>query len=391
MPKERLYTRAEVLGILLNLVNGIWLCEKEETVPTRYKQKVSINNQERWVTGKTLKDLLESYLDLCIKEGTVLPGFLSTIPNKQNTPILKTYMDQYIVLYKNDQESLTKESRRRIIKNHIYPKFGSMVLSDISINDIQEWINALESKGYSHETLLKIKNVFSPCLDAAVEDGYIQKNPFKSSRLKIGGVETQHHRAISSEKMFIVRNSISTISDLRLKEMLSLLSYTGMRMEEILGLRWEDIDFEDGWIMIQRAVVHPKRNQPEIKSPKSKASIRKIPLANAVKKALVPRFRTGFILHKFSDPSREIPMSYTEARNLFNKIRNNYDLKDYSAHDFRDTCATEWREAGIPTDIVAKLLGHSKSDITETRYVKYRDEIYQGVRAVMNNQNGNTL
>ena len=59
------------------------------------------------------------------------------------------------------------------------------------------------------------------------------------------------------------------------------------------------------------------------------------------------------------------------------------DLQEYSAHDFRDTCATEWREAGVPTDIIAKLLGHSKSDITENRYVKYRDEIFQGVRDIM--------
>ena len=385
MAEERLYTESEVIGILSNLVNGIGLCAKGDNMPTRYKQKMTLNGEEKWVTGRTLKDLLEAYLELCIKEGTVAPGFLLHAKQESNAPILGEYLDQFIELYKNNQQSLTKESRNRIIRNHIKPKFGNKQISDISTNDLQAWFNELDSSGYSHETLLKIKNTFSPCLDAAVEDGYIQRNPFKSSRLSIKGSETKHHKAIPIDKMRYIRDSIHIFTDIKMRFMLVLLSYTGMRMEEILGLRWEDIDFQDNWINIQRAVVHPKRNQPEIKDTKSKTSKRRIPLPDEVKKVLKPRHNTGFILS--SNPTRETPMSYTESRNIFNKIRSECDIREYSAHDFRDTCATEWREAGIPTDIVAKLLGHSKSDITENRYVKYRDEIYQGVRAVMN-QNG---
>lgn len=388
MAEERLYTESEVIGILSNLVNGIGLCAKGDNMPTRYKQKMTLNGQDKWVTGRTLKDLLEAYLDLCIKEGTVAPGFLLHAQKKSDTPILGEYLDQFVELYKNNQQSLTKESRSRIIRNHIKPKFGSKQISDISTNDIQAWFNELDSSGYSHKTLLKIKNTFSPCLDAAVEDGYIQRNPFKSSRLTIGGSETKHHKAIPADKMQNIRNYIHNITDVKMRFMLVLLSYTGMRMEEVLGLRWEDIDFQDNWINIQRAVVHPKRNKPEIKDTKSKTSKRRIPLPDEVKKVLKPKHNIGFVLS--SDPTRETPMSYTEARNIYNKIRSECDIREYSAHDFRDTCATEWREAGIPTDIVAKLLGHSKSDITENRYVKYRDEIYQGVRAVMN-QNGKQI
>ena len=48
--------------------------------------------------------------------------------------------------------------------------------------------------------------------------------------------------------------------------MAALLYCTGMRIEEVLGLRWEDIDTERGCIHIRRAVVHSGRNMPEIKS-----------------------------------------------------------------------------------------------------------------------------
>lgn len=385
MTEEPVYTQSQVLGILANLVNGIGLCAKGENMPARYKQKMCVEGQDHWVTGATLKDLLENYLQLCIKEGTVMPGFLAKISEAPSSPLTGVYLDQFVSLYKNDQGSNTKENRDRTIRNHIKPRFEKVPISDITVNQIQEWFNELTDKDYSHETLLKIKNTFSPCLDAAVEDGYLKQNPFKSTRLTIGGTATKHHKAIPADLMKTVRTAIPGIQDERIRFMLVLLAYTGMRMEEVLGLKWEDIDFIENWIYIQRAVVHPKRNVPEIKLPKSKSSTRRIPLPEAVKKALKPKQKNGFLL--FSG-SKERPLSYTEARRVFDKIRNQFGLSEYSAHDFRDTCATEWREAGIPTDVIAQLLGHSKSDITENRYVKYRDEIFQGVRAVMNNQNG---
>ena len=48
-----------------------------------------------------------------------------------------------------------------------------------------------------------------------------------------------------------------------------------------------------------------------------------------------------------------------------------------------DTCATEWREKGIPLDIIARLLGHSKTQTTEQRYVKYRDGAFENYRDMM--------
>ena len=387
MDKKRLYSEDEVIGILMNLANGIGLCAKGDIMPTRYKQKVHIGGEDHWVTGRTLKDLLEAYLELCIDQGTVTPN-LSKEKNGEEIVTVGTYLENYNKIYKTKQQALTKEGRERIIKNHILPRIGDKALSSLTINDFQIWFNELDVNGYSHETLLKIKNTLSPALEAAVEDGYLVRNPLKSNRLVIGGKETEHHKAIPEEKMKQIREGIPELSDIRVRMMLALFCYTGMRMEEVLGLRWEDIDFDAGWIHIQRAVVHPKRNLAEVKPPKSKTSDRRIPLPKELNLYLKPREATGFILYSYSDSKRETPMSYTEARRVFQKIRDAFGLEGYSAHDFRDTCATEWREAGIPIDVISRLLGHSKSDITEKRYVKYRDEIFQDVRNIFEKPEG---
>lgn len=355
--------------------------EGDEDMTKRIKQQVQLNGAQHWITGQTIGDLLNSYLSLCLSQGVVAPPIAVQPPS--SSPLFGPYLKNFNEIYKSKQQSLTKASREQIAKNHIIPKWGRSPIDSIKTSDLQLWFNDLESQGYSHETLLKIKNNMNPALDAAVEDGYISRNPLRSTRLKIGGAETIHHKAIPHEKMQAVRVMISDIQDDRVRRMATLLCNTGMRLEEILGLKWEDIDFIDNWIYIQRAVVHPTRNMPEVKCPKSVTSKRRIPLTNTIKIQLGERYSSGFILHSDDADERKCPLSYTEARRCVKKIKDLFDLQEYSAHDFRDTCATEWREAGVPTDIIARLLGHSKSDITENRYVKYRDEIFQGVRDIM--------
>ena len=104
------------------------------------------------------------------------------------------------------------------------------------------------------------------------------------------------------------------------RRMAALLYCTGMRIEEVLGLRWEDIDTERGCIHIRRAVVHPGRNMPEIKSTKSKAE-RTIPLPRHLLDELSPKEETGFLLNSYTDLSRETPLSYTEAVKSFKRIQ----------------------------------------------------------------------
>ena len=349
----------------------------------RLKHQVNINGTQRWITGNSMQDMLNSYLSLCLQQGIVMPP-IASVAETSNVPLFGKYILNFNRIYKSKQQALTKESRMRITNKHIVPKWGNYALDKIKTSEIQLWFNELENSGYSHETLLKIKNNMSPVFDAAVEDGYIARNPMKSARLNVGGAPTKHHKAIPFEKMREIRCSIQHIEDERIRRMTTLLCYTGMRFEEILGLKWEDIDTENNWIQINRAVVHPGRNMPEVKEPKTSSSKRKIPLTTEMKICFGDMPLIGYVL---SDSNGD-PLSYTEARYCMKKIKKMFNIPEYTSHDFRDTCATEWREAGIPTDIIARLLGHSKSDITESRYVKYRDEVFQGVRNVMERISG---
>ena len=97
--------------------------------------------------------------------------------------------------------------------------------------------------------------------------------------------------------------------------------YTGLRFEEILGLQWEDFNLETREIKIQRAVVHPTRNQPIVKLPKTKASVRTIPLADKLLEHLTPFEGEGFVL------GGEKPLTYQQKKRSFEKARDAVILK----------------------------------------------------------------
>lgn len=76
-------------------------------------------------------------------------------------------------------------------------------------------------------------------------------------------------------------------------------------------------------------------------------------------------------------------MSYTEAAKSFKRIQKQCGVEGYTAHDFRDTCATEWRESRISIGLIARLFGYKKTDVTEQRYVKYRPELFNQIKDKM--------
>ena len=379
MANEKSYSKNEATNLVeMNLDNGIaWsegISKGDTDMPKRLTDRVKVNGQDRWVHGYSTQEMYDSYVQMLVRE-----GLLVWVDDETPIPTFGDYFKTFYSTFKQKQEKNTIVNRNRIARNHILPEFGKRRIDGIKTTDIQKWFNELGEK-YSKETILKIKNIMSPVFDAAVEDELMAKNPMLSKRLEIGGKETSHHKAIPKAKMVEIRADIPKLP-WRERMIAALLSYTGMRMEEVLGLRYDDIS--DDWITVRRAVVHPNRNLPEVKAPKTNSSERRIPLHPDLKKLLEDGHGTGYILYTDKSEPGEQPLSYTEERRSFDKIRKRFSLEGYSAHDFRDTCATEWRENGMALDVVARLLGHSKTETTEKRYVKYRDEVLNDARRLM--------
>lgn len=343
----------------------------------RIKQRATINGKEQWITGETQQDIFNAYLQHAINAGIVMPANSEQQPVKKSaSPLFGAYLTNFLDLYKNDQEATTINNRTHMVNRHILPRWGKTPIDEITTDELKRWFDGM-SKKYTRETLLKIKNHMSPAFDSAVEDDLIKRNPFKSQKFKIIAKAGEHHKAIPTEKMKHFRANLIHLP-LRERRMAALLAYTGMCMEEVLGLKWEDLDFEENKTHIRRAVVHPKRNQPEVKDTlKNDHRKRDIPLLEKMIEGIMPLQDSGFIV------GGDKPLTYQQQKRTFDKMRKALGVEEYTSHDFRDTCATEWREAGMPLDIVSKMLGHANTKVTEKCYVKFRETGIEEARRYM--------
>jgi integrase len=154
-----------------------------------------------------------------------------------------------------------------------------------------------------------------------------------------------------------------------------LCFYTGLRLGEICALKWEDIDMEEGSLVVTRTVSRVKnfRTTGEktmlcVGAPKSLKSIRKIPL---------PRFLMDFAKRVNIDSShkdcfvltnREVPMDPRRYQKLFQTLLTNANVKRRKFHAIRHTFATRALELGVDIKTLSEILGHANVSITLNIY-----------------------
>ena len=152
------------------------------------------------------------------------------------------------------------------------------------------------------------------------------------------------------------------------------LSLTGLRIGELLALRWQDINLDKKFLRVRHTLYNPNNNQNEYKlnSPKTKKSNRVIPLANKLQKALIAykkyvdsNFKeqsgTNFVF--FSGDYK--PLTHTAARNRLLSLKKNGNFdKKITLHSFRHTFTSLLIEDNFSILDVSNLLGHTDTSIT---------------------------
>ena len=142
-----------------------------------------------------------------------------------------------------------------------------------------------------------------------------------------------------------------------------------MRRGEVLALRWEDVDFEENVINVQRNVTYTN-NQPFIGSPKTNSGYRAVPILDELLSFLSPFEKTGYIV--FGADS-ETPMTLQAFRCMEYRIQKTIDLHGATAHVFRHTMGTLLNDAAADVKTIQSILGQSDFKTTMDRYVHPRE------------------
>ena len=339
---------------------------EEAGMATRINRTVIVDGQKKWIHANTEQE----YADKLAKLMQADVQKHSVIKHK-----FKTYALNWFNLYsKPNIATVTATTYKRQLDNVLIPAFGEKNVEEITTDDVQALFNTMTG---AKSTKDKCKVVLNMILDAAIEDGYIVKNPLKSKRFKITGAASEFTKEYSVEQMrFLVRN-LDKVQSPTDRAYQALQALHPLRLEEVLGLKWEDVDTVNRVIHIRRAVTHPTRNQPEVKTPKTEASIRDIGLSSIAAERLMRGADDEYVI------GGKNPMSYTQVRRMCERIQKDTGFEDkITPIRFRTTVLTDIYDRTKDVKAAQAAAGHTTSAMTLKHYVKGRNTAASTANAI---------
>ena len=242
------------------------------------------------------------------------------------------------------------------LDNHILPTLGEFPLRDIRRSDIESCLSGLQQTGYAVSTLRSVRATISTVLESAVSDKYIADNPAHGIRIR----EVDSKRELRYLRQSEVRRLLLKLEDPCRTVVLVAVS-TGLRIGEILALRWRRIDLLQNTIEVAETY-----SSGEFGPPKTRSSRRTIPISTSlaeVFKRLRPQNCEPERL-VFATP-KGTPLN---PKNLYNRqlapACDAIELPRVSWHSFRHTHATLLHDAGESLKTAQSLLGHSDLETT---------------------------
>jgi len=320
-----------------------------------------------------------------------------------NNILFADYMEYWLNnVIKNQVETSTLEGYSYNLSTHILPYFRSrnIKLQDLKPMHLQNYFNEKYENGrvngkggLSANLLSKHYANMKKALDYAVNNKILNSNPivnitlpkkakFTGSILKIEKLE----KLLECVKGTIIENAVT------------LTAYYGFRRGEILGLRWQDIDFDENTLTIQNTRVRVK-NEIE-KSPKTESSKRTLPLIQNISdylkllkakqlddsKLFGDCYKVNDYICKYQD---ETPLNICYYDHIFKKILIQNKLPVIRIHDLRHCTASFLLKQGVSMKEIQVWLGHSDISTTMNIYAHVDFEMKREAASKINNMFAN--
>ena len=263
--------------------------------------------------------------------------------------------------------------RYRQLAGRLKPLIGEVSLQDLCPAHIQSSYATLLSSGLAAQTVVHHHRMLRQALDHAMRWGLLAANPTDAVSTPL--VERREMRTLSARDVALLEEAAG---DTEFRRLIHVAVTTGLRLGELLGLQWNDIDFDRARLRVQRTVVHRER-KTSLGSPKTPHSIRAVALSRRTIATLreqqdmqaVRRARQGRadadarIVFPAEDGSLQPPY---RVSNRFTSLVRRVGLTGVRFHDLRHTMATLALAAGVHIKVVSERLGHSNTQITLDTY-----------------------
>ena len=335
--------------------------------------------RQRSITGKTQQEVAQKLRQLTaeIDNGTYREPSKMTVGEWLNT-----WQEQYL----NDLKPLTKEMYATAVRIHLKPALGMKKLDALLPADIQSFYNSLMQgeKPLSAKTIQNIHGIFHRALQQALDLGYLRNNPANPCRLPRVEKPIIHTLDDVSTKKFL-----KAIQGHRFENLFLVTLFTGLREGEVLGLKWDCVDFTNGSLLVGRQLQRKRdgSSQYYLISPKS-GKFRKVVLAPFVQDILHRQraeqelwrrvagrdwIDTGLV---FTDELGDNLTPETVYKN-FKKVAIEIGCPNLHFHSLRHSYAVAALQSGDDIKTVQENLGHYTAAFTLDVYGHVTDKMRQ--------------
>lgn len=334
----------------------------------KYYDSLDVRREKKKSSFKTEKEALKELLEV---KSAILRGETRQIEYEKLT--VAHWLDMWFETNIRKWKPATITQREVVIRLSIKPFIGHFKLQKLDKLTYQKnLINALELK-YAPSTVGVIHSIFMIAINAAVEEEMLQRNKLRRVSLPSNRNSNAELSVLTSDQIHTMLTYTKKQEDETYYSILLLLSYTGMRKGETLGLQWRDLNFEAQTVNIIR-----NRTRFGTGTTKTKNSERKIKVGKNVTNQL-HRYqlvvKEQMLSHgrKLEDEdyvflSLEslIPMPPTTLQKGFTRIIQRSGLGKATLHSLRHSHATILMNDGVPVRAIAERLGNTPEMIHTT-------------------------
>ena len=379
---ESLYNKLEHLENLIIAMNQQEMKRIKLPIPEEYGGG--------WATGETIEAAVRRLIDR-------VENYKETV-----TPFFKDYLEEWLKMKSEEDISVvTVANYRHVSDRYLIPYFGEMRIGNIGPDDIQAYFNhiMIRSKSYSNQSRTVLCGVF----DKAARNKIIKDNPmwykYRSSQKAGEKVVLQ-----DDDLLGIIRD-LDKLTIEREYIYVCFLCFTALRREEILGLRWGDIDFEKKTINVQNAVKFPNGYKEPVVGPPKCNSFGVTRLANMLGDRIF-RFKgeKDHYIICYDSEHRTQPITRKKFENMWYHIKNTVDMKGATSHSFRASYASmvaahcnadaktlqgllRHKTPNLAMSVYAKK-NENKMRTTEEAYDDYISKALENAKKTSSEQNG---
>ena len=291
--------------------------------------------------------------------------------------------EYYKIVKKNEVRESTLQQNCRRIESYVMPYFKSRKLANTRLNDYQLWKNEIDKLDVSTMYKNKIYKVFNELINFGVKVEYMEVNHLKKlgNFKKPGEIVDKNIDFWTKEEFdkFIQYGECDcamNTSDNRFVRWgyyvaYNIMFYCGCRKSEVYPLTWKD--YKNGSISITKGLVYKvKGHDYVIAAPKTKGSIREIPVPKQLARVLEEHYKRCQSIYGFNDDfficGGVAPLTDTMLDLIKNEWADAVEIKRIRIHDLRHSHASLLIQHGANINVVAKRLGHADVEMTLNKY-----------------------